>query len=186
MCVDVCMGPRSRAALGAQSRIGVCLPSRVFAAHVGWSESLCVVWFYGGLLCAGFTNKRDDPKIVGYCRQHTGCRGAHRAAQHRATGHCQAPRVAMLAVRRSACFCTTVGLCETTIFFLLLLLYRSAPARKPYRLVRTRTCMQTRCCTCLDLSIIDCCILFLPLATPVGCCRRLVPLGGLLDRKLWC
>lgn len=26
----------------------------------------------------------------------------------------------MLAVRRSACFCTTVGLCETTIFFLLL------------------------------------------------------------------
>lgn len=39
VCVHVCMGPRSRAALGAQSRIGVFLPSRVFAAHAGWSES---------------------------------------------------------------------------------------------------------------------------------------------------
>lgn len=37
VCVHVCMGPRSRAALGAQSRIGVFLPSRVFAAHA-WME----------------------------------------------------------------------------------------------------------------------------------------------------
>lgn len=67
----------------------------------------------------------------------------------------------MLAVRRSACFYTTVGLCETsTLFFFFgdaaaaadagLLLATDRPTAAP-----NPTCMQTRCCTCLGLSIIN-------------------------------
>lgn len=106
---------------------------------------------------------------MGYCRQRTG-------GGHRATRHCQAPRVAMLAVRRSACFYTTVGLCETsTLFFFCCLLVLAAAANTRDRPTAPNpTCMQTRCCTCLGLSIINLLDLFL---IPVCCCRLVSPVA---------
>lgn len=175
----------------------VCVRARVYAwsheAEEHWgpkaaSESFCravvarvlvkksvvsgVVWC--GVVCAGLPIERG-PKNSGLLPT------AHRGG-HRATRHCQAPRVAMLAVRRSACFYTTVGLCETsTLFFFLLLAADAAAANTRDRPLRTRPA----CRHVVVPAWIDRLLIARSVFNP---CLSLSPRfpGGLLDRRLWC
>lgn len=104
---------------------------------------------------------------MGYCRQRTGGQGGHRAA-----GHCQAPRVAMLAVRRSACFYTTVGLCETSTLFFFSAADAAANTRD--RPIRTRpACRHVVVPAWVHRLLIELSLFLIP----VGRCRLVSPVA---------
>ena len=108
VCVGICMGHEAEQHWGPEAASETLCRAVLRACWcVGCVCGCGVVWTVWCRLRRAVAareycgREEQDPKIVGYCRQHTvNCR-------HRGTGpqgHCQAPRVAMLAVRRSASF----------------------------------------------------------------------------------
>lgn len=104
----------------------------------------------------------------------------------------------MLAVRRSACFYTTVGLCETTRLFFLSLLLLAAAATTVQISTRTHESLtdwsepEPACrhvvvpAWIYRLLIAVSCSFLLPPLSVVVVASFPPPLVALLDRKLWC